>query len=70
MFKGAPYYKRLKQSFKNKNIICFTSEHARNLNTITCLMNMEQGVLQLGHQFRFDPESTEYPAAVYYEFLK
>ena len=29
-----------------------------------CLMNMEQGVLQLGHQFKFDPESTEYPTAI------
>lgn len=51
-------------------MICFTLECARNLNTMMCLMNMEQGVLQLGHQFKFDPESTEYPTAVYYEFLK
>lgn len=31
---------------------------------------MERGVLQLGHEFRCDPESTEYPTAVYYEYLK
>lgn len=30
-------------------MICFTFKCARNLNTMICLMNMKQEVLQVGH---------------------